>query len=338
MIKKSKVIRQLPGFDSPPLTDGGFTLIELMISLVISMVIIGAIYGSYISQQRSFVAQDQVAEMNSTSKIALDMIVNDIRETGFGLPDAGTYNINGFTNFIAAINSTTAADQITLLGGFRRAGTLCSNSAGEVISPSDTQLILRRPADSSQWIINNGESADISFGGISFAVITVGPGTGASATITILNAIGKGFPKYTDINENGLCDDREGVPVYLVEDNTYRVVDTQLQRVRRLNGASPEIDVIAENIEDFQIAYGYDTDNNGIIDPATEFVNAPPATDRLLRIRLNLLARTARADPNYQEQGNPPDKIEDREHDETTKDSLKRRLWQMEVALRNAIL
>ena len=69
------------------------------------MVIIGAIYGSYISQQRSYIAQDQVAEMNSTSKIALDMIVNDIRETGFGLPEdlttiqrtAGCNGINGFT-------------------------------------------------------------------------------------------------------------------------------------------------------------------------------------------------------------------------------------------------
>ena len=87
MSKKSKIIRQFQGVGSPPPTDGGFTLIELLIALVISMVIIGAIYGSYISQQRSYIAQDQVAEMNSTSKIALDMIVNDIREIGFGLPD-----------------------------------------------------------------------------------------------------------------------------------------------------------------------------------------------------------------------------------------------------------
>jgi type IV pilus assembly protein PilW len=326
--------RQLKGFASPPPAVGGFTLIELLIALVISMVIIGAIYGSYISQQRSYIAQDQVAEMNSTSKIALDMIVNDIRETGFGLPEAGTYNINGFTNLITATDSTTAPDQITLLGGFRRAGTLCSTSTGDVISPSDTQLILRRPSDSSQWIINNGDGENISFGGISYAVITGGPGTGVRETITILNPIGKGFPRYIDSDSNGLCDDREGVPVYLVEDITYQVVDTRLQRVRRLNGGSPETDVIAENIEDFQIAYGVDTDSDGVIDL---FRNAPLASDSLLRIRLNLLARTSRPDPNFQGQGNPPAAIENRNHS-STDDSLRRRLWQMEVAMRNPLL
>ena len=70
--------------------------------------------------------------------------------------------------------------------------------------------------------MDRGEN--ISIGGVSYAVVTGGL-AGASTLITILNPIGKGFPKYTDINGNGLCDDREGVPVYVVEDITYRVVD-----------------------------------------------------------------------------------------------------------------
>ena len=61
------------------------------------------------------------------------------------------------------------------------------------------------------------------------------------------------------------------------------------------------------------------------------------ASDSLLRIRLNLLARTARPDPNFQGQGNPPAAIENRNHS-STDDSLRRRLWQMEVALRNPLL
>jgi type IV pilus assembly protein PilW len=334
--KQSEVRSQKLEVRKQPSTDSGVTLVELMIAIVIGMILIGSIYGSFISQQRSFTAQDQVAEMNSTSKISLDMIVNDIRETGFGVPDAGTYNINSFTNVITATDSTTAPDQITLLGGFRRAGTLCSNGAGAVISPNDIQLILRRPSDSSEWIINNGDRGNISFAGLNSAVITNGPGTGVRETITIQNPIGKAFPRYTDSNGNGVCDDGEGVPVYVVEDITYQVVGTQLLRIRRLNGGSPDTDVIAENIEDFQMAYAYDTDNNGVINPATEFYNVPPATHRLLRIRVNILASTARRDPNFQGQGNPPATIENRNH-AATNDDFRRRWWQMEVDLRNPI-
>ncbi len=299
-------------------TNGGFTLVELMIAIVIGMIIIGATYSTYISQQRSFVAQDQVAEMNTTSKIALDMIANDIREAGFGVPEAGTYNINGFTTVITPTDLTNAPDSITLVGGFRKAGTLCSNAAGLDIGPGDTQIVLVPPSGSTTLNnINTTDKKNISIGGISFGIVT--GGGGATTTITLQNMVGRPYPRYTDQNGNGKCDDGEGVPVYVIEDITYQVVGTDLQRVRRLNGGSPDIDVIAQNIEDLQIAL-VDINGDGITD----------------RIRVNILARTARPDPNFQGQGNPPATIENRNL-AATNDSLRRRWWQMEVDLRNPI-
>lgn len=313
-------------------TNSGFTLIELMIAVVIGMIIIGATYATYISQQRSFTAQDQVAEMNSTSKIALDMIANDIREAGLGVPAAGTYNINGFITVITSTDGGAGSpDSITILGGFRKAGTLCSNSAGIAISPNDTQLVLVPPAGSSTLgNINTTDKKNISIGGLSFGIV-IGGG-GASTTITLQNPIGRAYPKYTDLNGNGNCDDGEGVPVYLVEDITYQVVGNQLQRVRGF-----DTDVIAENIEDFQIVYGFDANEDGVIDPG-EWVNTLASVDsRLRRIRVNILARPARPDPNYEGQGNPPDMIENRDLTAIPNDSRRRRWWQMEVDLRNPI-
>jgi len=297
-------------------TDGGFTIVELMIAIVIGMIIIGATYATYISQQRSFTAQDQVAEMNTTSKIALDMIANDIREAGFGVPAAGTYNINGFTSIITLTNSTTQPDSITLLGAFRKAGTLCSNATGGAVSPDDTKLVLVPPSGYSNLDnINTTDKRNISIGGLSFGIVTAGGG--ATTTITLQDPVGKNYPRFTDLNGNGQCDDGEGVPVYVVEDYTYRIVGTDLERVRRLNGGSPDRDTIAENIEDLQFV-SIDVPPDGITD----------------RIRVNILARTARPAPNFQGQGNPPAQIEDRNH-APTNDSLRRRWWQMEVDLRN---
>jgi len=268
-----------------------------------------------------------VAEMNSTSKIALDMIVNDIRESGFGLPEdlptiqraSGCLGINGFTQKITSTNSSSAEDKITLLAGFRRIGTIATAfSAG---SPTLTLTATDLLKDGTTFKPDRGY---ISIGGVSFAIVTAISGNILTLDTTI--PVDKTFP----VN----------VPVYLVENVTYEVVNGQLQRTRRSDnsggscGTTPETDVIAEHIEDFQIAYGVDTDSDGVID---QYRNAPLASDSLLRIRLNLLARTAKADPNFQGQGNPPAAIENRSHS-TTDDSLKRRLWQMEVALRNTIL
>lgn len=61
----------------------GFTLVELMITLAISGIIIAAVYSAYISQQRVYLAQEQVAEMQQNARVAMDMLTRDIRSAGF---------------------------------------------------------------------------------------------------------------------------------------------------------------------------------------------------------------------------------------------------------------
>jgi type IV pilus assembly protein PilW len=61
----------------------GFSLIELMIAMALSGIVIGAIYNLYIGQSRSYVIQDQVAEMQQNARVAMDMMVRDIRMAGF---------------------------------------------------------------------------------------------------------------------------------------------------------------------------------------------------------------------------------------------------------------
>lgn len=88
----------------------GFSLIELMIALALSGIIIGAIYNLYLKQSKSYVIQDQVAEMQQNGRVAIDMIVRDIRMAGFrgNPPNAGV------TTPISPTNSSTAPDSITI--------------------------------------------------------------------------------------------------------------------------------------------------------------------------------------------------------------------------------
>lgn len=61
----------------------GFTLVELMLTMAISGMIVAAIYSAYLSQQRTYLMQEQVAEMQQNIRAALDLLSREIRMAGY---------------------------------------------------------------------------------------------------------------------------------------------------------------------------------------------------------------------------------------------------------------
>jgi len=74
----------------------GFTLVELLITMLISGIIITSIYSAFQSQQNSYLAQDQVAEMQQNIRAGLEVMTREIRMAGYD--PAGTAN----AGFVAA--------------------------------------------------------------------------------------------------------------------------------------------------------------------------------------------------------------------------------------------
>ncbi|MBU4264216.1 MAG: prepilin-type N-terminal cleavage/methylation domain-containing protein [Proteobacteria bacterium] len=104
----------LPGFNKKyncpeaVYSDRGFTLVEVMVALAISGIVLASIYSAFQSQQNSYVAQEQVSEMQQNVRIGLDMLSKDIRLAGYN-PDgsAGTGFVDGI-NFDAEPVNTNA--------------------------------------------------------------------------------------------------------------------------------------------------------------------------------------------------------------------------------------
>lgn len=61
----------------------GFTLIELLVAMAISGVVMAGIYSAYYSQQKSYIAQDQVAEMQQNLRVAFYHLESDVRVVGY---------------------------------------------------------------------------------------------------------------------------------------------------------------------------------------------------------------------------------------------------------------
>jgi type IV pilus assembly protein PilW len=61
----------------------GFTLVELLVAMAITGIVAGAIYTAFQSQQKSYLIQEQVAEMQQNLRAAMDIMVRDIRMAGY---------------------------------------------------------------------------------------------------------------------------------------------------------------------------------------------------------------------------------------------------------------
>jgi type IV pilus assembly protein PilW len=64
-------------------TDQGFTLMEILVAMAISGIVMGSIYMTYYSQQRSYILQEQVAAMQQNHRTAMYYMEREIRMAGY---------------------------------------------------------------------------------------------------------------------------------------------------------------------------------------------------------------------------------------------------------------
>lgn len=61
----------------------GFTLLELLTSLVVGMIVLGAMYSLFIIQNKHFTTQEQIAEMQQIARTTMDAMAREITMAGF---------------------------------------------------------------------------------------------------------------------------------------------------------------------------------------------------------------------------------------------------------------
>ncbi len=86
----------------------GFTLIEVLITLVISMFIMAAVYSAYIAQQHQYTNQTQVIKMQQNIRAVVSFMKDELRMVGYD--PTGSANA-GFVS--AAINRVQFTKDIT---------------------------------------------------------------------------------------------------------------------------------------------------------------------------------------------------------------------------------
>ena len=83
----------------------GYTLQELLVAIPLGMLILGGVMTVFISQSRSYHAQEQINEMQQNARAAMDIMVREIKMAGYD-----PTNIPGFVAL-----PTTIATQIRVV-------------------------------------------------------------------------------------------------------------------------------------------------------------------------------------------------------------------------------
>ena len=212
----------------------GVTLIELLIALVLSSILTAALYRVFISQQKAYAVQDQVADMQQNVRIAMGQMTKEIRMAGYGGDMLSAFgDINGFTDII-----TPASNAITIILA-DEAGVLKENTA-----TGAQQLRVTNAAtfngDKKKYVCLNGLN--------NYLVQSV-----TGDTITLTTPLREGHP----INQ----------PVYLVKAISYYLGVSGGKAVLRRNentggGGQP----VADNIESLEFTY-FDANGNVTSNP-----------------------------------------------------------------------
>jgi prepilin-type N-terminal cleavage/methylation domain-containing protein len=287
----------------------GFSLIELMVSAAIMVVVMLYVTQAFTVQHKTYVVVDQVAEAQQNLRVISDLIERDVRRAGYMVPphaavcsyDATTGADTLFVSKASAIRSVydLEDDNEDLSGQY--GAPVAGVGAAFTASGAAFDLDLER-----LWV-------DVAADGVDFAV---GEGVMvvnrheedspvACGVITALagNRLTVNFGS-TSFGPAGLNADVVAVPAHV-----YQLAPGAGGAPNRLRRDGQ---LLASDVEDFQVSFFFDDDDDLVVDAGEMFgtaggTNQPwellPAVNRpdfskLREVGINVVIRTRDDDPN----------------------------------------
>ena len=75
----------------------GLTLVELLIGALMSLIILSAVLGFYVTQHDHWLVQEEVSDMQQNGRALLDELTRFIRKAGYGMAGQTAFRITGDT-------------------------------------------------------------------------------------------------------------------------------------------------------------------------------------------------------------------------------------------------
>jgi type IV pilus assembly protein PilW len=312
----------------------GFTLVEIMVAMVLSLILGIAIVTVFVNNSHSFSQDDNVMRMQDDARFALQQIAFDLSMAGHYAellsPEAvtpdGSLTVGldcgpaGVTNWTYQTTLPGTGDSLSLIGidNVTSAQVVAGHSCflADEVAPGTDVVSIKRVAGAEAAVFRDGGVYLRTNGTV--GLLYRQPLTGTPAVAV---ALPRTEWEYRPA-------------IYYIRQYAYALGDNIPTLCRKvLGGAGPSMltECIATGIENLQIEYGIDTSGNG---NPNAYVSAPTLAElqSVVSARIYLLARTTDIDVRYTNQktisiGNAPDY--------TPNDSFHRRVYSTTVAIQN---
>ena len=287
----------------------GFTLIELLIASAILLLVMVYVTQAFTVQQKTYVVVDQVTEAQQNLRAVADLVERDVRRGGYLVPSQAA---------ICGHDATTGADRLyvsnadvmrtvfALEGGNEDlSGTLGAPVSGVTAAWTRSGATASIPLTRT-WVDVAADGADFAVGAgviltnrrVANANVACGTITAIAGTTLTVN-LGS-----TTIGPVGLNSDVVAIPahVYLLNAASSGA-PAQLFR----DGV-----LLASDVEDFQVTYFFDLDDDLVVDAGESFgsaggtakpweltpANTRPDPSSLREVQVNVVTVTRDDDPN----------------------------------------
>jgi prepilin-type N-terminal cleavage/methylation domain-containing protein len=236
----------------------GMTLVEVLVSLLILSIVMTAIYSILNMQTIKAINVKATTIQQTDANIALSLLRWDILMAGYGMAIDDTS--------IASINGPNAPDGITLRG----AG-LAFESEEAKWSP-----ILQASSNTNQIVVYRFNNPEVDLtAGDQVMLLNQNKEFLDSATVTnpidtIMHSAGEDSIPAFELTLSRNVSVGQGSIAIVADSNTYFTGITYNLANRNLMRGN---NVFLENVEDIQFAYGFDVNNNGVIDSPNEWFN-----------------------------------------------------------------
>lgn len=276
----------------------GFSLVELMISLVLGGLIIAAVGTVYLGSRQSFRTQDAMARMQEGARHAFETLSVDLRQVGFGCTSVNTDVVEPtwYNNLFKR----------PLLGYENGAG-LPASVTGEIADTDAFMVLLADKSRESKLATATTTTADhgVSDGGLvvitdvysDATVYTASAASGSSITLDAASALPckPGAPVVASANFMLLP---LSAHIYYLRNNA--AGEPSLYRETLRADGSSEAQEVIEGVEDMQLTYGEDTSQATVSEcpddncSADDYYDADDVTNwnRVVSVRVKLFMRS----------------------------------------------
>ena len=272
----------------------GVTLIELMVAVTISLFLLGGIIQIFVSNKQVYRVQDASARIQESGRFGLFFLTSAIRNSDFwgcmgGFPNVNSHvnpgGDNPFDGITGGIDGTdndglNGSDTLSLFGGVGSGiGVTGHNLNAASFATTDPTTI----EQFDYMLVTDCTKADLS------QRSNVNNDTNA-----VVANVGVGTPGNIDV-PGFQYNQQDGATLYEFQGATYSLATgsggTEPSLFRSINGATAV--ELVEGVEDMQILYGEDTDNDRSADRYLAAGAAGLDMTRVVSIRVTLTVRSA---------------------------------------------